>query len=179
MPVWNLKYRPGRTQITLLSNMSPVSASFIIQHITFQIFLLLLALRPCCQPSVSEKKKPQSSFYLASTAVHSSVFLSHTLSATCYLSVLFPHGEGRCLKNSQFFSFLLRFFLPPFPLEWKHCMKLYKSSCVGDTQRLHCVQTRNDTTPLYSTKLSTYSVALCHFTQLWCMHEIKTQNLTV
>lgn len=133
--------------------MSPVLASFIIQHITYQIFLLLLALRPCCQPSVSEKKA-QSSFYLASAAVHSSVFLSPPLALFLCFS---PTERGRCLKNLQFFSFLLRFFAffssrmktlheaVQKQLCWRHTKTTLRASDTTESHRSHYTQAKLST----------------------------------
>lgn len=154
--------------------MSPVSASFIIQHITYQIFLLLLALRPCCQPSVSEKKA-QSSFYLASAAVHSSVFLSPPLALFLCFS---PTERGRCLKNLQFFSFLLRFFCLLFLSNENTAWSCTKAA-VLETHKDYTESERHDritSLPLYSSK-TVYIVLHC-VTSLDCgVCEIKSQNI--
>lgn len=164
---WILNYRPGRTRITLLSNMSPVSASFIIQHITYQIFLLLLALWPCCQPSVSGKKGTKLVLSRLSCRSLLSFPLSYSLRHLLSFCAFPPWSGADVLRTHSSFRFYWGF-LPSFPLEWKHCMKQYKSSCVGDTQRRH---DRTTSLPLYSTKLSTHTrfVALCHIPRLWSM----------
>lgn len=138
--------------------MSPVSASFIIQHITYQIFLLLLALRPCCQPSVSEKKGTK--LVLSRLSCRSQ--LCFPLSATCSLSVLSPTERGRCLKNFQFFSFLLRFFCLLFLSNENTAWSCTKAA-VLETHKDYTESERHDritSFPLYSSK-TVYIVSHC------------------
>lgn len=141
----------------MLSNMSPVSASFIIQHITYQIFLLLLALRPCCQPSVSGEKRHKARFIspqLPFTALFSSLILSPPLALFLCFS---PMERGRCLKNSQFFSFLLSFFAF-FSSRMKTLHEAVQKQLCWRHTKTTLRATRQDRTtslPLYSTELST------------------------
>ncbi len=152
-------------QITLLSNMSPVSASFIIQHITYQIFLLLLALRPCCQPSESEKRhkarfiSPQLPF----TALFSS--LRHLLSFCA-----FPPRSGadvlRTRNSSRFYWGFFAFFSSR--MKTLH-EAVQKQLCWRHTKTtLRASERQNHITPVILKQNCLQSVALCHAARLWC-----------